>query len=218
MTGAAESATTASVIATAPPDLQFDFLDHPDDGLLPWSTPRAASMSGAFRGKRSATIWRSIGGARGTRQTSPNLHFIVARAPGSPRHVLGFIAASTTRELAAGSSPIFVFDEDPPQRRGRLRGSSLGVEVLRDDALAAGVELRAVFAEIDDPAKAEGDGRTRWRRSTGSERCTRWARAAYRSPTCSLAGPAQVPALMLVAFPIDGRPVESLDRRSFSTS
>lgn len=217
MTDVAGSApTVSSAMAAAPTQLELvDLRDHRDDellqsihapgGLYERSFPRDEEREDLD--KHRAALWG------GRDDTSPILHFIVARAPGEPREVLGFIAAEYYAESRCGLLAYLAVVKTHRNEKIASRLVGKGVEVLRNDALAAGVELRAVLGEVHDPAKADGDGdsmvpldRIRAIHALGARRVP----IPYVQPPLGKQRE-RARAFMLVAFPIDGLPAESLD-------
>jgi hypothetical protein len=147
------------------------------------------------------------------RETPPLLHFIVATPPGRPDEIVGFAAAEYYPASSCGLLSYIAVDQS---RRNSRVGHSLvqrSVDILRADAGAAGHRLAAVFGEIHDPGKVEpGDDsmapldRLRVMDALGARRVP----VPYVQPPLS-AGGERGRALMLVAFPVEGHPVASLE-------
>jgi ribosomal protein S18 acetylase RimI-like enzyme len=150
------------------------------------------------------------------RDDSPKLHFIVATSPGRPHDVLGFAVAEYYAASRCGLLSYIAVEEDHRRRSpGRGIGRMLVAEALaalREDAQSAGVSLEAMFAEIHDPAKAgpEGDSMTPLNRLRVMDALdARRVPIPYVQPALDeRLGRART--LMLIAFPIDGTPVEQL--------
>lgn len=226
-TDVAKSATPRVVTTADPPDIEFvDLRDHPDDALLELIHAKGGLYERSFpvdeEREHLDDHRRALWGDRPKK--APILHFIVAKTPGESRDVLGFVAAEYYGASRCGLLSYIAVDEG--RRRGREKvGRRLvgkAVEALHTDADGAGVALEAIFGEIHDPAKAKGHhdsmkplDRVRVMDALGARRVP----IPYVQPPLDEHGH-RARTLMLVAFPIDGQPVEKLEPtvvRSFVT-
>jgi hypothetical protein len=157
----------------------------------------------------------------------PVLHVIVARPPGKPRTILGFVAAEYYPRSSCGLISYLAVERDA-RRHGlgralvdrallalrtdsRTPGPVDAMKWLEDGEEASG--LRAVFGEIHDPARGDDPGdsmrtldRIRFMHELGARRLP----IPYVQPALTRTG-RKARRLMLVAFPLDGGPVETVE-------
>ncbi len=203
------------------PDPDFlDLRDHRDDRLLELIHAKNGLYERSFPLKEERETLKTHREALWGEGTdgpddSPILHFIVASIPGGPPHVVGFAAAEYYAASKCGLLSYIAVEASQrgkPPHIGRMLVEK-AVRALHEDARAAGHSLEATFGEIHDPAKARLDGdsmkpldRVRVMHALGARRVP----IPYVQPALG-ENRKSAQTLMLVAFPIDGSPVEKLD-------
>ncbi len=165
------------------------------------------------------SIWKPLLWGPVPLPPKPILHILVAgqHVRAQERRILyGFLILEFFRTSACGLLTYLAVDQNA-RRRGVARLLlAKAIEQLKVDARAQGTELRAVFAEVNDPALvSESEGAI-----TPAERVKIFARLGARQVPVRYVQPQLKPGrgrsgtLLLIALPIESRPPEVLDSRT----
>jgi len=165
------------------------------------------------------SIWKPLLWGPVPPPPKPILHILVAgqHVRAQERRILyGFLILEFFRTSACGLLTYLAVDQNA-RRRGVARlllAKAIGQ--LKADARAQGTELRAVFAEVNDPALvSESEGAI-----TPAERVRIFERLGARQVPVRYVQPQLKPGrgrsdtLLLIALPIGSRPPEVLDPRT----